>query len=237
MPEMNQYGQNVGDTVPHWNGVQPLPRRVLQGHYCRLEPLDARVHTPHLLHAYSQAENDSDWTWLAGQRPDDIDSMARWVISKMIDKTVIPFAVVDEVTGNAVGVIAWLANDTQNGTVEVGHVTWSPQMKNSTLGTEAVWLMLRHAFACDYRRVEWKCDALNVASRRAAERLGFRWEGRFRQHMVRKGRNRDSDYLSLLDSEWSQCDAAITAWLDASNFDHEGQQKQPLGAFFARLSP
>lgn len=234
MPELNHYGQNVGDTLPHWNGVQPLPRSVLQGHYCRLEPLDVRVHTPHLLHAYSQADNDSDWTWLAGARPEDIDSMARWVISKMIDKTINPFAVVDVATGRAVGIVAWIANDVQNGSVEVGHVTWSPLMKNSVLGTEALWLMLRHAFACDYRRVEWKCDSLNTASRRAAERLGFRWEGRFRQHMVRKGRNRDTDYLSMLDSEWPHCDAAISGWLAASNFDNQGQQKQQLAAFFVR---
>ncbi|SCB93574.1 Protein N-acetyltransferase, RimJ/RimL family [Kosakonia oryzendophytica] len=237
MPELNHYGQHVGNLLTHWSGVQPLPHSVLQGRYCRLEPLDVRVHTPHLLHAYSQAEDDSDWTWLASGRPDDVDSMARWVIGKMIDKSVHPFAVVDAATNRAVGVIAWLANNTQHGTVEIGHVTWSPLMKKSVLGTEAVWLMLRHAFVCDYRRVEWKCDTLNVASRRAAERLGFTWEGCFRQHMVRKGRNRDTDYLSMLDSEWPQRDAAISAWLSASNFDSQGQQKQTLATFFANVSP
>ena len=93
--------------------------------------------------------------------------------------------------------------------------------------------MLRHAFACDYRRVEWKCDARNSASRRAAERLGFHWEGRFRQHMVRKGRNRDTDYLSMLDSEWPQRDAAISAWLATTNFDAQGHQKEKLERFIS----
>jgi hypothetical protein len=91
--------------------------------------------------------------------------------------------------------------------------------------------MLRHAFASGYRRVEWKCDSLNGASRRAAERIGFTWEGRFRQHMVRKGRNRDTDYLSMLDSEWPLRDAAISAWLSADNIDAQGQQKQKLDTF------
>lgn len=235
MPEKNHYGQTVGDMLTHWNGVQPLPRSVLQGQYCRLEPLDARLHAHDLLSAYGQAQDDSDWTWLAGERPDGLDSMARWIVGKMIDTTVEPFAVVDNASGCAVGVIAWLEINSQNGSVEIGHVTWSPLMKNSVLGTEAVWLMLRHAFACGYRRVEWKCDALNVASRRAAERIGFTWEGRFRQHMVRKGRNRDTDYLSMLDNEWSLRDAAISAWLAADNFDGLGRQKQKLDAFHEQL--
>lgn len=231
MPELNHYSQTVGDLLPHWNGVQPLPNSVLQGQYCRLEPLDARYHTYDLLNAFSQAENDSDWTWLAGERPEELSDMARWIVGKMVDSGVKAFAVVDNASGNAVGVIAWLADNVQNGSVEIGHVTWSPRMKKSVLGTEAVWLMLRHAFACDYRRIEWKCDTLNTASRRAAERLGFTWEGRFRQHMVRKGRNRDTDYLSLLDSEWPSRDAAIAAWLAADNFDAQGQQKRKLAAF------
>lgn len=157
--------------------------------------------------------------------------MARWIVGKTLDASVAPFAVVENASGDALGVIAWLAINADNGSVEIGHVTWSPQMQNSVLGTEAIWLMLRHAFACGYRRVEWKCDSLNVASRRAAERIGFTWEGRFRQHMVRKGRNRDTDYLSMLDNEWPLRDAAISAWLNADNFDAQGQQKQKLDTF------
>lgn len=231
MAERNHFGQTVGEALPAWGGVQPLPCLTLPGRYCRLQPLDAQAHTDDLLHAFSQAADDRDWTWLAGERPTTQQEMAHWVMGKMIDKTVHPFAVIDGASGRAVGLIAWLAIDEQNGSVEIGHVTWSPLMKNSVLGTEAIKLMLHHAFACGYRRVEWKCDTLNAASRRAAERIGFTWEGRFRQHMVRKGRNRDSDYLSMLDSEWPLRDAAISAWLADSNFDVLGRQLRSLDSF------
>lgn len=231
MPESNHFGQTVGEALPEWNGAGSLPRSALAGQYCRLEPLDVQTHTQDLLSAYSLVPDDRDWTWLAGERPTDKESMARWVVGKMLDKSIVPFAVVDTARNCAVGVVAWLTIDPENGSVEIGHVTWSPLMKNSVLGTEAIWLMLRHAFACGYRRVEWKCDALNVASRRAAERIGFTWEGRFRQHMVRKGRNRDSDYLSMMDSEWPLRNAAITAWLAAGNFDAQGRQINSLDHF------
>lgn len=231
MAEHNQFGQTVGEALPEWGGVQPLPSITLTGQYCRLQPLDAQLHSADLLHAFSRAPDDRDWTWLAGERPTTPESMLLWVTGKMLDKTVHPFAVIDAASGRAVGIIAWLAIDEPNGSVEIGHVTWSPLMKNSVLGTEAIWLMLHHAFACGYRRVEWKCDTLNVASRRAAERIGFTWEGRFRQHMVRKGRNRDSDYLSMLDNEWPLRNAAISAWLAASNFDLRGRQIRTLDSF------
>ncbi|XTZ37349.1 GNAT family N-acetyltransferase [Salmonella enterica] len=231
MTQRNHFDQIVGDKLPHWKGVKPLPENALQGQYCRLIPLDVRLHAQDLLHAFSQAEDARDWTWLAGERPDNLDAMTRWVVGKVLDKTVIPFAVIDLRSGSAVGVIAWLAIVPQHGSVEIGHVTWSPLMKKSVLGTEAVWLLLRAAFDCGYRRVEWKCDSLNHASRRAAERIGFTWEGRFRQHMVRDGRNRDSDYLSIIDSEWSQRNAALSGWLAAANFDQQGRQIECLEAF------
>jgi len=231
VPQSNHFGQTVDEALAEWKGTQPLPRVTLVGRYCRLQPLDIQVHTHDLLHAYSQAPDDRDWTWLAGERPTTLESMTRWVAGKTLDKSLNPFAVIDASSGRAVGIVAWLAIEEQNGSVEIGHVTWSPLMKNSVLGTEAIWLMLRHAFACGYRRVEWKCDAMNVASRRAAERLGFTWEGRFRQHMVRKGRNRDSDYLSMLDSEWPLRDAAISAWLAPDNFDLCGRQIRSLDSF------
>lgn len=107
-------------------------------------------------------------------------------------------------------------------------------MKNRVTGTEALWLLMRDAFEHGFRRVEWKCDSMNTASRRAAERLGFTYEGRLRQMMVRKGRNRDSEWFSLLDSEWPQADAALRAWLSPENFTADGIQKQPLSHFRAR---
>lgn len=123
--------------------------------------------------------------------------------------------------------------DPVNGVVEIGHVTWSPKMKRTLMSTEAQWLLLTAAFGAGYRRVEWKCDSLNAASRAAAERLGFSWEGRFRQAMVRNGRNRDTDWLSMLDSEWPRINAALTRWLAVDNYDANGGQIQRLGDLLA----
>lgn len=146
----------------------------------------------------------------------------------MDDASLIPFVVVDLHTGQAVGVVCLMAIDAANGSLEIGHVSWSPRMQRTTLSTEAIWLLLREAFSAGYRRVEWKCDALNTASRRAAERIGFTFEGRFRQHMVRKGRSRDTDWLSVIDREWPEVDAALQAWLAEDNFDAMGRQRRTL---------
>ncbi|WP_425536897.1 GNAT family N-acetyltransferase [Klebsiella pneumoniae] len=129
------------------------------------------------------------------------------------------------------GIVSYMAIEREMGTVEIGHVTWSRRMKNTPLGTEAVWLLLKNGFDHGYRRLEWKCDSMNVASRRAAERLGFSWEGRLRQRLVRKGRTRDSDMLSIIDGEWPARDAALRAWLAAENFTADGQQIKRLEAF------
>ncbi|MEG0102252.1 MAG: GNAT family protein, partial [Citrobacter sp.] len=213
MPELNDYGQTVGDALPDWRGASVLPRGVLEGRYCRLDVLDADSHAADLFDAYAQAPDERDWTWLASKRPTSVAAASLWVAGKSTDAALVPYAVIDLRSGRAVGLVCFMAIDRENGSVEIGHVTWSPRMKNTVLGTETIWLLLRQAFALGYRRVEWKCDSLNVASRRAAERLGFVYEGRFRQKIVRKGRNRDSDWLSIIDGEWPQCDAVLQRWL------------------------
>ncbi|WP_262812856.1 GNAT family N-acetyltransferase, partial [Enterobacter cloacae] len=131
-------------------------------------------------------------------------------------------------TERAVGLVSYMANERLLGSVEIGHVTWSRKMKGSRIGTETVWLLLKNAFEHDYRRLEWKCDSMNVASRRAAERLGFVWEGRLRQKLVRKGRNRDSDMLSIIGGEWPQRDAGLRAWLVGGKCGAAGGQIQGL---------
>jgi RimJ/RimL family protein N-acetyltransferase len=166
--------------------------------------------------------DDSDWTWLASTCPASVEATPT-VAGKVNDDALVPFAVIDLRTERAVGLVSYMAIERAMGTVEIGHVTWSRKMKNTPLGTEAVWLLLKNAFEQGYRRLEWKCDSMNIASRRAAERLGFTWEGRLRQKMVRKGRTRDSDMLSIIDSEWPQRDA-LRAWLAAENFDGDGRQ-------------
>lgn len=233
MPEINLYGQTVGDVVPDWNGVAVLPRETLIGQYCRLVPLDADSHAADLFDAYAQAPDDRDWTWLASSRPTSVEAAVCWVQGKVTDASLVPYAVIEQRSGRAVGLVCFMAIEREHGSVEIGHVTWSPRMKNTVLGTESIWLLLRQAFALGYRRVEWKCDSLNTASRRAAERLGFIFEGRFRQKIVRKGRNRDSDWLSMIDSEWPQCDAVLQRWLAAENFDENGRQRQSMAECFS----
>lgn len=233
MPEINLYGQTVGDVVPDWNGAAVLPRETLIGQYCRLVPLDADSHAADLFDAYAQAPDDRDWTWLASSRPTSVEAAACWVQGKVTDASLVPYAVIEQRSGRAVGLVCFMAIEREHGSVEIGHVTWSPRMKNTVLGTESIWLLLRQAFALGYRRVEWKCDSLNTASRRAAERLGFIFEGRFRQKIVRKGRNRDSDWLSMIDSEWPQCDAVLQRWLAAENFDEHGRQRQSMAECFS----
>lgn len=228
MPEINEYGQTVGDALPDWQGAAILERTVLNGRWCRLEPLDPERHAADLFDAYAQASDERDWTWLSSRRPESVASAFHWVRGKSSDDSLVPFAVIDARTERAVGLVCYMAIEREHGSVEIGHVTWSPRMQNTVLGTEAIWLLLQYAFALGYRRVEWKCDSLNLASRRAAERLGFVFEGRFRQKIVRKGRNRDSDWLSMIDVEWPQCDRAIQRWLSPENFDEQGRQKQSL---------
>ncbi|MDN8598152.1 GNAT family protein [Citrobacter sp. S2-9] len=228
MPEINLYGQTVGDALPDWTGASLLSRVVLDGRYCRLEPLEPERHAADLFDAYAQAVDERDWTWLASERPESVQATTRWLDGKVRDETLVPFAVIDARSARAVGLVCYMAIEQEHGSVEIGHVTWSPRMKQTVLGSEAIWLLLGHAFAQGYRRIEWKCDSLNTASRQAAERLGFVYEGRFRQKIVRKGRNRDSDWLSMIDGEWPQCDRALQRWLAPENFDEHGRQRKTL---------
>lgn len=230
MPEINEFGQTVNDVVPGWNGARVLPRSLLSGRFCRLEPLDAARHAVDLFEAFALGDG-SDWTWMASNLPENLEVTRHWLLGKVMDDALVPYAVIDTRTDQAVGVVCYMAIDRQMGTVEIGHVTWSRKMRHSPMGTEAIWLLLKNAFAHGYRRLEWNCDSMNVVSRRAAERLGFTWEGRLRQKIVRKGRTRDSDMLSIIDGEWPEKEAALCAWLAAENFDGEGRQIKKLEAF------
>lgn len=228
--QINQYGQQVGFALPDWQPVMRPARMTLRGQYCLLAPLSPH-HSDALYQAFSLAEDDRDWTWLGANRPATPDEMAAWVAHKMTDDSLVPYAVINGADSRACGVVCWNAIDTVNGAIEIGHVTWSPLMQRNVMGTEAIYLLLSQAFALGYRRVAWRCDATNIASRRAAERIGFTFEGRFRQVMTRKQRNRDTDWLSIIDSEWPRLRVALDAWLDRENFDDKGIQKRTLDSF------
>jgi RimJ/RimL family protein N-acetyltransferase len=228
---INHYGQQVGVALPDWQPARPFPRGSLTGRYCTLEPLDPQ-HSDALFQAFSLAEDDRDWTWLGAQKPASLSEMIAWVTHKCLDQGLVSYAVVDNSTRHAVGAVCFANIDAVNGACEIGHVTWSPLMKRTVFGTEALFLLLTQAFSLGYRRVAWRCDSTNLASRRAAERIGFTFEGCFRQAMTRKQRNRDTDWLSIIDGEWPAIAAALSGWLSAANFAADGQQRLPLSAFF-----
>jgi RimJ/RimL family protein N-acetyltransferase len=143
------------------------------------------------------------------------------------------YTIIDVLTEQPVGLASYLRIDAANGVIEVGHLNYSPLLQQKPAATEAMYLMMRHAFELGYRRYEWKCNALNLPSRRAAERLGFLFEGLFRQSMVIKGRNRDTAWYSILDSEWPAVRQRLEQWLAAENFDAAGRQRQALSVLMS----
>jgi len=226
---INAYGQPIGATMSGWTPRQHPPRQVLQGRTCRLEPLDPALHAEQLYHAYRQMADGSDWTYLFVGPFDDFASYRAYAEAAAASQDPQHWAVVDQKTQQAVGTLSLMRIDRNNGVIEVGNVTFSPLMKRSPLSTEAQYLLMKFAFDdLGYRRYEWKCDALNAPSRKAAQRLGLSFEGIFRQAVMYKGRTRDTAWFSIIDSEWPQRRAAFEAWLAADNFDDAGVQRLPL---------
>ena len=215
----------VGPSVPNW---QPRPQPagvVLIGHHCRLEPLNPVLHADALFAAYSKAPDDGDWIYLSvGPFP---DAKAFRVHAEQMSQSTDPlhFAVIDLHSGLAVGTLALMRQQPQHGVIEVGFVMFSPALQRSRISTEAQFLLMAYVFdQLGYRRYEWKCDSLNRRSRNAAIRLGFQYEGIFRQAIIVKGRSRDTAWFSILDKEWPVLKAAFQQWLDPRNFDAEGVQ-------------
>ena len=231
MNQLNHYGQPVGEPLPDWQ-PRPFPQRVtLEGQYCRLEPLRVE-HAPALFAAHSLAGDTRSWTWMLREADPHADAFTAWVASVCELRDPLHFAVIDKLTQLPVGSLSLMRIDASNGVVEVGSVHFSPLLVRTAAATEAQWLLMRYAIeTLGYRRYEWKCNSLNAPSRRAAQRLGFQYEGRFRQALVSKGRNRDTDWFSVIDSEWPRLDRAFRQWLSADNFTADGKQRQPLEHF------
>ncbi|MEX0682572.1 MAG: GNAT family protein [Dehalococcoidia bacterium] len=228
----NEYGQPVGAPVPDWSPRPLPPRTPMTGRLCRLEPLEASRHAAALHVAYSADPDGRHWTYLPyGPFASETDYTA-WVASVEHEDDPQFFAIVDRASGQPVGVASFLRMDPANGCIEVGHLRYAPALQRTAAATEAMYLMMRRAFdELGYRRYEWKCDSHNAPSWNAAERLGFHYEGIFRQNWVRRGRNRDNAWFSILDSEWPAIRSALTAWLDPSNFTPDGTQRRPLATF------
>lgn len=224
----NEWGQPIGPEVAGWV-VPPRPNRApIAGAYCRLEPLDWERHGADLWRAWWSPESHAAWTYLPyGPFPAESD-FADWIRLNAAGSDPLFLAVIDLKTGRAAGWVSWMRITPEAGTIEIGHIVFSPLLQRQTAATEALFLLIREAFQLGYRRVEWKCDALNAPSRAAALRLGFQFEGIFRQALVYRGRNRDTAWYSIIDSEWAALQSAFLAWLHPSNFTSNGIQIRPL---------
>ncbi|HCC56930.1 MAG TPA: GNAT family N-acetyltransferase [Solibacterales bacterium] len=204
---------------------------VLEGRYVRLEPLDPAAHTAALWEAAGGAERDALWTYLfAGPFPERAD-FERHIAAKSAATDALFFAIVDQGSDLATGYACYMRIEPAHRSIEVGNILYAPALQRTRAATDAMYLMARHAFEdLGYRRYEWKCNAENQASRHAALRLGFTFEGIFRQHMIVKGRNRDTAWFSMLDLEWPARKAAFERWLNPANFDESGKQRTRLSA-------
>ncbi|HYM30382.1 MAG TPA: GNAT family protein [Candidatus Cybelea sp.] len=227
----NHLGQPVGFPVPGWTPRERPPHAPMQGRFCRVESLDPARHGKDLFEANRDDVEGRNFTYLGYGPFERFEDYAAWM-AKMAPAPDPHFhAVIDLASGRAVGVASLMRMDPASGSIEVGHINYSPRLQRKPAATEAMYLMMRRVFdELGYRRYEWKCDSFNAPSRAAAERLGFRFEGIFRQHMVYKGRNRDSCWFSILDSEWPSRKAAFERWLDPANFDAAGRQRKSLAA-------
>jgi RimJ/RimL family protein N-acetyltransferase len=205
-----------------------LPQRVpLEGVSVVLEPVDPHRHAKTL---YTSSERAPEiWTHLAYGPFASQAAFTNWLEDRAATDDPLFYAVVDRAAGGARGMASFMRMEPQHGVIEIGHIWFAPELQRTRQATEAIYLMARHAFGdLGYRRLEWKCDSLNVASRRAAERFGFLYEGVFRQHMVVKGRNRDTAWFSIIDGEWPAVRAAFELWLGPENFDSKGGQRRSL---------
>lgn len=228
----NNLDQPVGFPIEAWSAC-PLPPRVpLTGRYCTVEPLDAARHGADLASIFVHESKDADWTYLPYGPYNQEDDFLSWLESVEPSADPLFHAVIDSATNTAVGIASYLRIEPAVGVIEVGHIHFSPRLQKTPAATEAMYLMMKRVFdELGYRRYEWKCDALNAPSRAAAERLGFQFEGIFRQATIYKGRNRDTAWFSILDSEWPRLQERFAQWLQPENFDANGQQKQRLGDF------
>ncbi len=231
---VNSLGQPIGDPVPHWKPVAPPPRTPIEGRYCRIEPIDPERHAAQLFEAISDDQDGRTWTYMGYGPFATLPEYRAWMKATCLGDDPLFHAIIDTASGKAVGVASYLRIDPKFGVIETGHIHYAPRLQRTRAATEAMYLLARRVFdELGYRRYEWKCDALNGPSRKAAARLGFSYEGIFRQATIYKGRNRDTAWFAMIDREWPALKAAYETWLSPANFDAGGKQKQSLGALTA----
>lgn len=224
----NELGQPIGASLPAWKAPLVPPRESMAGRLCRLDPVDPARHASGLFEACAADAGGAMWTYLPYGPFDSFAGFETWLKELAAGPDPMPFAIIDLTTNRVVGIAAYLRITPVAGSIEVGHVIYSPQLQRATIATETMYLMMKRAFELGYRRYEWKCDSFNAKSRAAAQRLGFSFEGIFRQAIVYKNRSRDTAWFSVIDSEWPALKAAFERWLAPANFDECGEQRTRL---------
>ena len=225
---VNEYGQMIGEPVDDTLGVLPSLVRI-EGRYTIIEALSVEKHAEDLLAVYGPDSPREMWTYLFQESVADGEELVSLLNQMLARKDRFYYAIIDKTTGKALGTFSLMRIDQVNRVIEVGAVTVSPALQQTRMGTEAHYLLARYVFEeLNYRRYEWKCDALNLPSRKAAERLGFIYEGTFRQAVIYKGRTRDTNWMSMIDKDWPKVKARFEAWLRPDNFNENGQQIKSL---------
>ena len=220
--------KTLGNPVPNWRAVPRPNGETLEGRLCRLERLDVARHAEALFNANSLDSDGVNWTYLPYGPFATLTAYCAWLEQSCCAEDPLFYTIISRATNTPVGVASFMRIDPANGVIEVGNLNYAPALQRGPAATEAMFLMMRQAFTLGYRRYEWKCNALNTPSRIAAQRLGFSFEGVFRQAAVVKGRNRDTAWYSIIDSEWPALRARYERWLDPANFDAQGRQRLRL---------
>jgi RimJ/RimL family protein N-acetyltransferase len=230
----NHLGQPVGAPVAGWSPRPPPPRTAMTGRFCTVEPLDPPRHAAQLFAAYAEDREGRMWTYLPRGPYGSVDEYRSFAEAACRAADPLVHAILDNTTGKAVGTASYMRIEPAIGVIEIGSITYSPRLQRRPAATEAMYLMMCRVFdELGYRRYEWKCDSLNQPSREAAARLGFRYEGLFRQASITRGGNRDTTWFSVIDSEWPALRAAFERWLDPANFTADGTQRRSLAGFRA----
>jgi RimJ/RimL family protein N-acetyltransferase len=218
--------RRLGKEVTGWTPPPRPGQDALEGRSVRLEPLAADAHAADLFRAFHG--HDALWDYMPYGPFVSAGAYHRWAKEREGAEDPRFLVLRDTATGRCGGIASYLRITPEAGSIEVGHICIAPEMQRGLAATEAMWLMMDWAFSAGYRRYEWKCNALNLASRRAAQRLGFSFEGVFRNHMVVKGRNRDTAWFAITCEDWPALSEAFRAWLSPANFDAKGRQRERL---------
>lgn len=232
--QANEHAQSIGLPVDNWQACRRPPTTPLQGQYARLEAFNTELHSQGLFNAFLLDAEHQNWTYLPYGPFTHFEDFQQWLNTQCQSNDPLFHTIIDQSSGQLCGLASYLRITPDVGSIEVGHIHFSPLIQGKRQASEAMFLMMCRVFdELGYRRYEWKCDALNAPSCRAAQRFGFQFEGIFRQAAVYKGRNRDTAWFAMTDADWPRLKAGYQAWLSANNFDEAGQQIRSLQSCMA----